>query len=129
MESPYNDDPLNLQPADHPGLQLISLKLIGQNYQRWSKSARIALRTKGKLGFVDGSCKRPAENTPQFNQWIMCDSMVLRWLLNSMMPELAEVFLYVNSSRELWLELTERFGDSNGPLLYCLLYTSPSPRD
>jgi len=37
-----------------------------------------------------------------------------------MMLELAEAFLYINSSRELWLELTERFGDSNGPLLYQL---------
>jgi len=86
MESSYNDDPLNLQPADHHGLQLINLKLTRQNFQRWSKSVKIALRSKGKLGFVDGSCKRPAENTPQFNQWIRCDSMVLSWLLNSMMP-------------------------------------------
>ena len=49
MESLYNDDPLNLQPADHPGLQLISLKLTSQNFQRWSKSVRIALRTKVNL--------------------------------------------------------------------------------
>ena len=46
--------------------------------------------------------------------------MVLSWLLNSMMPELAEAFLYVDSTQELWSELTERFGDSNGPLLYQL---------
>ena len=46
--------------------------------------------------------------------------MVVSWLLNSMMPELSEAFLYVNSARELWDELTERFGESNGPLLYQL---------
>jgi len=37
-----------------------------------------------------------------------------------MIPELAEALLYVDSARELWSELTERFGDSNGPLLYQL---------
>jgi len=101
-------------------LQLINLKLTGPNFQRWSKSVKIALRTKGKLGFLDGSCVKPAANSAQLNQWIRCDSMVLSWLLNSMMPELAEAFLYVDSTQELWSELTERFGDSNGPLLYQL---------
>ena len=37
-----------------------------------------------------------------------------------MVPELFEAFLYVNSSQELWDELMERFGESNGPLLYQL---------
>ena len=46
--------------------------------------------------------------------------MVVSWLLNSMFNDLAEAFLYVNSTTQLWTELTERFGQSNGPLLYQL---------
>ena len=46
--------------------------------------------------------------------------MVVTWLLNSMVPELSEAFLYINSTQKLWDELTERFGESNGPLLYHL---------
>jgi len=46
--------------------------------------------------------------------------MVASWLLNSMINEIAEAFLYVNSAAQLWEELTERFGQSNGPLLYKL---------
>lgn len=34
-----------------------------------------------------------------------------------MVPELFEAFLYKNSTQELWDELTEKFGESNGPLL------------
>ena len=41
----------------------------------------------------------------------------MNWLLNSI-PELANAFLYTNSTRELWDEPTERFGQSNGPVLY-----------
>jgi len=37
-----------------------------------------------------------------------------------MLPELSEAFLYVNSTKELWDELTQRFGESNGPLLFHL---------
>ena len=39
-------------------------------------------------------------------------------MLNSIIPELVDAFLYANSARELWDELTERFCQSNGPLLY-----------
>jgi len=46
--------------------------------------------------------------------------MVVSWLLNSMVNDLAEAFLYVNSALQLWDELTDRFGQSNGPLLYQL---------
>jgi len=92
----YINDPLFLQSSDHPGMQIVSLKLTGLNFQKWSKSVKIALRTKVKLGFIDGSCSKPNRNTSKFDQWIKCDSMVVSWLLNSMTPELSEAFLYVN---------------------------------
>ena len=60
----YNDDPLFLQSADHPGLQLVNIKLNGTNFQRWTRSVRFALKTKAKLGFVDGKCGQPAINSP-----------------------------------------------------------------
>ena len=116
----YNNDPLWLQNSDHPGAQLVGVKLTGLNFQKWSRSVKIALRTKGKLGFIDGSCARPSQDTSKLEQWIKCDSMVVSWLLNSMVPDLSEAFLYVNTAHELWDELTERFGESNGPLLYQL---------
>jgi len=37
-----------------------------------------------------------------------------------MVSDLSEAFLYVNSAKELWDELSERFRESNGPLLYQL---------
>jgi len=116
----YHDDLLYLQSSDFPGMQLVSVKLNGSNFQKWSRAVKIALKTKTKIGFIDGSCTKPALTSPLHNQWIRCDNMVVSWLLNSMINELAEAFLYVNSARQLWEELTERFGQSNGPLLYQL---------
>ena len=116
----YNNNPLCLHSLDHPGAQIVNIKLTGFNFQKWSRSLKIALKTKGKLGFIDGTCTRPGQDNHKLIQWIKCDSMVVSWLLNSMMLDLLEAFLYVNSAQELWDELIERFGESNGPLLYHL---------
>lgn len=42
--------------------------------------------TKTKEGFLDGSCERPDESSPDFMRWMRCDSMVTCWILNSMVP-------------------------------------------
>lgn len=44
--------------------------------------------------------------------------MVACWILNSMIAELSDGFLYAQSAFELWKELSERSGQSNGPLIY-----------
>ena len=79
---------------------------------------KIALRSRTKLGFVDGLCKKLESNSPMYEQWIHYDSMVVSWLLNSIVPKLSEAFLCTGYVEELWLELLEIFGQSNGPLIY-----------
>ena len=74
--------------------------------------------SKVKIGFIDGSCLMPDPTSQTYHQWIKVDNMVVSWLLNSIAPELADAFLYASSAYELWTELAERFGQSNGPLLY-----------
>ena len=46
--------------------------------------------------------------------------MVVSWILSSMNSELADDFGYIDTVVDLWRELTERFGQSNGPLIYQL---------
>ncbi|GKE31324.1 hypothetical protein Tco_1450646, partial [Tanacetum coccineum] len=48
---------------------------------------------------------------------VCCDYMVTCWILNSMVAELSESFLYAQSASDLWKELEERYGQSNGPLI------------
>ncbi|GJZ88141.1 retrovirus-related pol polyprotein from transposon TNT 1-94 [Tanacetum coccineum] len=61
-------------------------------------------------------------NTPfnDVHRWIRCDYMVTCWILNSMVTELSEAFLYAQSAHELWQEIGERYGQCNGPLIYQL---------
>ncbi|KAF7801584.1 uncharacterized protein G2W53_040695 [Senna tora] len=51
----YRRDPYYLHPSDTIGLQLVPNQLNQSNYMIWSRSMVIALRSKNKLGFVDGS--------------------------------------------------------------------------
>ena len=71
-----------------------------------------------KLGFIDGSYKMPEKDSPSFEQWSRVNYMITSWILNSISKDLVEAFLYTSNARELWCELEERYGESNGPLLY-----------
>jgi len=73
----YNNDPLFLQNSDHPAMQLVNNKLNGANFQRWSRSVQIALKTKVKIGFIDGSCPMPNLTCQTCHQWIKVDNMVV----------------------------------------------------
>ncbi|GKA17681.1 hypothetical protein Tco_0697518 [Tanacetum coccineum] len=80
----------------------------------------MALGAKLKLGFIDGTCVQPAVTDVNYQRWIRCDYMVTCWVLNSMVTELSNAFLYTQSAQELWKEIAERYGQSNGPLIYRL---------
>lgn len=114
------DDLFYLSNADHPGLQLTVKQFDNNNYINWSRAVVRALRTKSKFGFIDGSCSKLAESSPEFLKWSRCDNMVICWMLNSMLPEIADAFMYIETSRALWSEIAERFSQTNGPLIYQL---------
>ena len=44
-----------LHQSDHPGLLLVSTVFDGSNFGSWKRAMTIALSTKSKLYFVDGS--------------------------------------------------------------------------
>lgn len=112
------DDPLVIHGSDHPGMQLVSVPLNGRNFLTWSRSMRLALCAKVKLGFIDGRYKKPSETDVDYDRWKRADSMVTSWLLNSISKEIVNCFMYSESARELWKELEERYGECNGPQLY-----------
>lgn len=88
QDSNSADSSLSVTGQDQPGSRLINVPFDGTNFQRWSRSIKIALAAKVKLGFINGSCKKPAETDSTYEQWIRADYMVLSWILNSMLPEI-----------------------------------------
>lgn len=107
-----------LSNLDSPGTYLIGIKFNCSNYLGWSRNIRLALGVKAKLGLINGMCIKLVDNQKEIEKWSRCDCMIHCWLLNSMTKELVEAFMYANSSRELWFDVYECFGMTNGPLLY-----------
>ncbi|XP_020552465.1 uncharacterized protein LOC110012590 [Sesamum indicum] len=73
-----------------------------------------------KLSFIDGSCSAPDVSADNYDAWIRVDSMVTSWILNAISKKISKAFLYVKTSRQLWLDLKERYGENNGPMVYQL---------
>ncbi|KAL0428623.1 UNVERIFIED_CONTAM: Retrovirus-related Pol polyprotein from transposon RE1 [Sesamum latifolium] len=106
------------QLGENGGMFLISAPLNGNNWLTWSRSVRIALEGKDKLGFIDGSIEKPTEGTPEFKQWRITDSAVRTWILHTISKDIVNAFLFAPSTLSLWVELEARYGECDGPLLY-----------
>ena len=108
----------NQNNSDNPGMALVSVPLTEKNYMPWVRGIKIALAAKDKLGYIDGRFAEPSPTDPGFDKWKKADSMVHSWLLNSISGELREQFMYCASSKNLWDELLQIFGMSNGPMVF-----------
>lgn len=78
----------------------------------------MALAAKNKLGYVDGTLKRPDATHEDYIKWIQNDNMVKCWLHASITPSITESLIYLDTAKRD--ELKERYGQTNAPLLYQL---------
>lgn len=91
--------PLYLHPSDAPGTLLVSHQLTGvENYNIWSRSMRIALLAKNKVGFIDDSCLFEDTIVALQPQWEHCNALVLSWILNSVSQELSAGIVFASSA-------------------------------
>ncbi|XP_074352226.1 uncharacterized protein LOC141691382 [Apium graveolens] len=112
--------PFFLSSSDNPGMSLTTIVLTEQNYSQWSRSMEIALSSKMKIGFVDGSISRPASNSRLLSHWNRCNHMVISWLLNSVSSDIRNSIVYINTAFSIWTELAIRYAQSNLPKLFNL---------
>ncbi|KAL5824690.1 hypothetical protein ACOSQ3_020753 [Xanthoceras sorbifolium] len=103
--------------SDHPGLVLISKPLNGENYSTWKRAMTLALNSKNKLGFVDGSINSPSKTADPENYaaWSRCNDMVHSWIINTLSPKISNSVIYYTTANEVWEDLRERFSQSNAP--------------
>ncbi|KAK9757663.1 hypothetical protein RND81_01G177900 [Saponaria officinalis] len=101
-------------------MQLLSYMFTGHNYITWKRDSYHALISKNKEGFVNGTVKQPDKSNKRYHQWIRCDLMVMKWLMNSTEPHIRDTVQYVSSSQALWIELAERYGQANSVKIYPL---------
>ncbi|XP_073224732.1 uncharacterized protein [Cicer arietinum] len=69
----------------------------------------VALRSKNKLGFVNGSLPRPSDLDCLSMVWNRCNTMLMSWMTNSLEPDIAQSVMWMDSVVEIWSELHERY--------------------
>jgi len=61
----------------------------------------IALSTKSKLYFVDGSLPRSQATSREWKKWTKCNDMVLSWILNVLTTNIADIVIYAKTARQM----------------------------
>ncbi|XP_057953856.1 uncharacterized protein LOC131148133 [Malania oleifera] len=98
----YANNPYFLPANENPGFVLTSQPLIGpENYMSWARSVFLALSSRNKFGFVNGSIAEPDLSSRLFNSWSRCNTTVLSWLTNSLSMELKASVMYINNAKDL----------------------------
>ena len=119
MADESTNNPFFLPANENPSLILISQPLTSpENYMTWVKSVFLALSSRNKFGFVNGSFSEPDSTSPLFNSWNRCNTTILSWLTNSLSPDLKASVIYINSAKDLWIDLKNRLSQDNTPRLF-----------
>ncbi|XP_071741389.1 uncharacterized protein [Rutidosis leptorrhynchoides] len=114
-------DPLYLHASDTTGTPIIPIKLKGtENYAIWSRSMRLALSTKNKVGFVDATCIKNTEDAVLASQWDRCNSVVLSWILGSISEDLYSGQIYSTVASVVWNELKDTYDKVDGSNIFNL---------
>lgn len=114
-------DPLYLHPSDTTGVSILNMKLTGtENYKVWSCAMILALETKNKLGFVNGTVVRSVDNEVLGKQWDMCNFVVLSWILGSVSEDLFVSQVFSKIASDVWQELKETYDKIDGSMTFNL---------
>ncbi|KAF6154820.1 hypothetical protein GIB67_032432 [Kingdonia uniflora] len=62
---------------DNPNLKINSQLLDGLNHVRWAQSAKLFVGGRGKIGFLFGTEKEPAESNPKYTKWYILNERVM----------------------------------------------------
>ncbi|XP_022000581.1 uncharacterized protein LOC110898135 [Helianthus annuus] len=93
------------------------------NYNDWAQEMENFLLAKNKIGFMDGSIKKPEKGSQTYMPWMRCDAMIKGWLTTAMEKEIRSSVKYANTAVEIWSDLKERFGKETAPRAYELKQT------
>ena len=74
---------------------------------------KMALIFKNKIKFIDGSIVAPASDDAMFPAWERCNNMVFSWIMKSLSQSIAQSVIWIDSTRNLWKDLQDRFSQGD----------------
>lgn len=80
------DDEYALLFNDGPGILITHVQLKDNNFEEWTEAIEMALESKNKLGFLDGSILQHSEGDAKFRRWKKINTLIESWILNTIEP-------------------------------------------
>ena len=78
----------------------------------------LALSSRNKFGFLDGSIAELDSSSSLYNSWSRCNTTLLSRLTDSLSLDLKASVMYINNARDLWIDLKDRLSQGNTPRLF-----------
>lgn len=69
------------------------------------------IRGQGKIGYITGDKKVPANDDPLYATWDAENSMVMTWLVNSMEEDISSNYMCYPTIKELWNNVSKMYSD------------------
>ena len=105
----------DITTLDNRGLLITHVQLKGEKYDEWACSLRTTLRAMKKFGFIDGSIKKPMDDSTDLEDWWTINSLSVSWIRNTIESSLCLTISHVKITQNLWNDIRDRFSLVNGP--------------
>nr|KYP66025.1 hypothetical protein KK1_012303 [Cajanus cajan] len=79
-----------------------------------------SLRARRKWCFINGTIVEPEEGSSDLEDWWTVQAMLVSWILNTIEPTLRTTMSYLETAKEMWDDIKERFSVVNGPRIHQL---------
>ncbi|XP_071674510.1 uncharacterized protein [Lolium perenne] len=102
---------IDLSPTD--------IKLEGvTNYLSWSRRAMLAVDQKDLDGYLLGTIKEPGDKTSaEGKKWKTINSLLIGWLLNSVVPSIGRSVEGLSTAAEIWKTLSIQYSGKGNVML------------
>lgn len=109
--------PYDLTSGDNPGAVISQPLLNGLNYDEWAINLRMALSSRKKFGFIDGSIPKPEANSSTLEDWVANNHLLVGWIKLTIEPKLRSSISTREVARDLWEIIRKRFSVKSGARL------------
>ena len=106
-----------LHPTD-TSLKLVTNIFKGVGFKGWKHAMTIALSSKNKLGFVNGTITRSTTSSSQERAWDRVNDTVIGRIMNAVDEHIAKRILWLKTAKEASDELEHRYGQSSSTQLF-----------
>lgn len=107
----------DLTSGDNPGAVISQPLLTGLNYDEWAINLRMALSSRKKFGFIDGTISKPEAGSPTLEDWTANNHLLVGWIKLTIEPKIRSTISTREVAKDLWDIIKKRFSVKSGARL------------